>query len=489
MEEPLPVAHGGPSTQHAEKRNIYVLCASFFTVYAGYNTTQVFASKLLGNLGAASVAAFYIVAVFTGGSLPQYLAAKLGARLALFLSGLIYTFYVFSLVYCIVPLMFLATCMNGVAAAVLWTIQPTELNRCTTDENRGFYNSLMWSSLKLSGIPGNVVALLVLQSHGNAPKPAPMPFTWVPGLTDNSGLFIALGSMCGLGSFMFLLFKQNMDSATPTPTRSTNMAWGAALCDSVCFHDNPATRTPDAEKADADDAAREDKRQVQQEAHTSTAGEQGQAQGCGSFVALLRRCPHIKCLVPLMLFSGFNIGVIYGSLSGLMPVLFVPKAFIVIASVECLGSLACGKISDRCGSDSVLYPSYVLVFVALYWCSMAGLSSVGAGGSNLVRTLVPDQDMQWYLGCGLLGLADAGFQSQVYTVVGRQYAGASKVDAFAVFGVMQHAGLALAWVVISVAKPDTSAVFIRNMALDGVICCGAIAGTVLAKRFPPAAQR
>ena len=74
---------------------------------------------MLGNLGTASVAAFYSVAVFTGGSLPQYLAGRLGTKRALLFSGLIYTFYVYSLVYTIVPLMFLATCLNGVAAAVL----------------------------------------------------------------------------------------------------------------------------------------------------------------------------------------------------------------------------------------------------------------------------------------------------------------------------------------------------------------------------------
>ena len=89
-------------------------------------------------------------------------------------------------------------------------------------------------------------------------------------------------------------------------------------------------------------------------------------------------------------FSGFNIGIIYGSLSGLMPVLFVPKAFIVVSAVECVGSLAFGKLSDRVGTNFVIHTSFALAALALYWCSMAGLmaANVDIGSMNVVRRLV-----------------------------------------------------------------------------------------------------
>ena len=61
------------------------------------------------------------------------------------------------------------------------------MRRCTTDADRSFYNSLLWASLKLSGIPGNVVALLALQHSGHEPAPAAGDFQWVLGTTANSG--------------------------------------------------------------------------------------------------------------------------------------------------------------------------------------------------------------------------------------------------------------------------------------------------------------
>ena len=88
-----------------------ITCDRKFTTFCRYNTVQVFASKLLGPLGAASVAVFYAVcmcmctcvhvrachavhvtsfrpchampcqvSVFTGGDLPPFLASKFGAR-------------------------------------------------------------------------------------------------------------------------------------------------------------------------------------------------------------------------------------------------------------------------------------------------------------------------------------------------------------------------------------------------------------------------
>ena len=75
--------------------------------------------------------------------------------------------------------------------------------------------------------------------------------------------------------------------------------------------------------------------------------------------------------------------------------------------------------------------------------------------------------MAWYIGCALLGLADAGVQSQTYTVVGREYTGAHKEDAFAVFSVVQHLGLALAWIMLSIARPNTASAFVRALCIDG----------------------
>jgi hypothetical protein len=341
MEDSLLEKNEPPPQQPNNLWNIGVLCISIFTVYAGYNTTMVFAAKLMGNLGIASVATFYVVAIFAGGTLPQYLANRFGARFSLFLSGMIYALYVLTLVYCIVPLMFATACMCGLSAAVLWTVVPTEINKNTNDASRGFFNALLWASLKFSGVPGNLVALAVLEKNGGAKK-EDGGFKWVRGWTEDSWLFLAFACLCAGGSCMFLALSNKSSSANSSSTTNANIvritrkgedkdpvcvAENGQLVDAVGFDSEVGGGGGDDDDDDDDDS--NDDNDTGRSSSTRS-----RSHGGGGVLQLVKQCPHLKCLIPLMFFSGFNIGIIYGSLSGLMPVLVVPKAYVVIATVE-----------------------------------------------------------------------------------------------------------------------------------------------------------
>ena len=95
-----------------EHWNVYVLCASFFFLFAGYNTTQVLAPKLLGWVATASTAAFYVAACFAGW-VPAPLVERVGLRVALVGSGVVYALYVASLVYLVIPLTFFFSLLMG----------------------------------------------------------------------------------------------------------------------------------------------------------------------------------------------------------------------------------------------------------------------------------------------------------------------------------------------------------------------------------------
>ena len=68
-------------------------------------------------------------------------------------------------------------------------------------------------------------------------------------------------------------------------------------------------------------------------------------------------------------------------------------------------------------------------------------------------------------------------------MVGDAYAGASKVHAFAVFSVVQHIGLAVAWINLSQSPSDTCTKFNRNMLLDAAFVIAALLGFLLSRRF------
>ena len=84
---------GNPS-----ERNVYVLCLSLFVLFAGYNTSQELAPKLLGTAGKVSIAVFYLSATCAG-PVPGRVVAAAGTRVALVGSAVVYAAVVLSYVY------------------------------------------------------------------------------------------------------------------------------------------------------------------------------------------------------------------------------------------------------------------------------------------------------------------------------------------------------------------------------------------------------
>ena len=405
--------------------NVYVLSGSLFVLFAGYNTSQELAPKLLGSDGRVIVAVFYCSATVVGPLVPVVVKA-LGKRAALFLSGLAYVAYVSSLAYLLVPVSVALSVLLGIAAAVLFTVGPAEVNSVVTPERRGWANSLTWASLRMSAVPGNLVALALLKdpADGSAASSSSSA-EHARGWTDSSPVFLGLSVLCMIGAFILLLMRIQ----------------------------TAATRS------------------------IQPGVEQKQEHKDDGFIRILNggfggnTSSAIRALLPLFFFSGLNIGLIYGCLPALMPVIQVPKAYIVIAAAEVLGSVTAGRVADtRLGSSAVLWFSLIVEVVAvLCVCYVADHtdSAESDGESN-----------GWYLAAALLGLADSGFQSQAYTVTGACFSDALKVNAFAVFGVLQHLGLAAAWVSVSIWPPgDSVSCYDTYWVVCGVAAVAAVVGS------------
>lgn len=419
--------------------NVYVLSASLFVLFAGYNTSQELAPKLLGNSGRIIVAVFYCSATVVGPLVPVVVRA-LGKRAALFLSGLAYVAYVGSLSYLVLPLSVALSVVLGVAAAVLFTVGPAEVNCCVAPERRGWANSLTWASLRMSAIPGNLVALWLLQdaAHTDESSSGATRHGW----TESSPIFVALSALCLAGA-VILLLMQIQTSALSSPVGGK--------------------RNKDSQEQQKDDG----------------------------FIALLngglgaRNSIAIRSLLPLFFFSGLNIGLIYGCLPALMPVLQVPKVYIVIAAAEVLGSVCAGRLADTSfGSSAVLWISFVIEGAAVL-CVCAVANRTGGDDSGTEIGSSSGGSGWWYVAAALLGLADAGFQSQAYTVTGACFSDALKVNAFAVFGVLQHLGLAAAWVAVSIWPPsDSVACYCAYWAVCATNAVAAVLGSRRALSLP-----
>merc|ERR1711968_99945 len=107
----------------------------------------------------------------------------------------------------------------------------------------------------------------------------------------------------------------------------------------------------------------------------------------------------------------------------------------VIAAAEVVGALACGRIADRCGGSRFV----LMVSGVVEVCSVSAVCIAALNTDIKQQHKRGDCGPEWYVAAALIGLSDAGLQSQAYTVTGSLFRGSKdKVEAFAVFGVLQH---------------------------------------------------
>jgi hypothetical protein len=308
----------------------------------------------------------------------------------------------------------------------------------------------MWASVRLSSLPGNLLALYLLEAEPEGDAAPDLPASnassgeghsstdLVLGWKVHSPLFAAMACLVMFGSLMMCMVRTRGghdagEDPPPPPPASDNSASDSA---------SPPTSAGSPEK-DADAAA----------------------------PPLLESLISLWRLIPLMLFSGLNGAFLFCVLPSLMPVLLVAKVSMIIAVVEFVMCFVYGRIADANGSGSVLVLSLCLELVSVvFLCFVAVQTTEPDFGET------PDRELLWYAVTVMISAADAGWQSQTYSVIGSTGTGGRRVQAFAVFCVVQHIGFALAWGLVSLAPPsDTStfcAYWITTAAVAVVAFCG-----------------
>ena len=155
----------------------------------------------------------------------------------------------------------------------------------------------------MSAVPGNLVALWLLEknhdeSHGSTSASE-------RGWTESSPVFCGLSALCLMGALVLLLVR------TSEELEHASVRQGGV----------GGARQQQA-------AGSKEEQQQQNDFMRMLTG------GLGASISA-----RIHALLPLFFFSGLNIGLIYGCLPALMPVLEVPTVYIVIAGAEVVGSV------------------------------------------------------------------------------------------------------------------------------------------------------
>jgi len=174
--------------------NVIVMGLGFMMLFTAYNTTQNFATKLLGdegfgNLGFYSLALLYIV-VSVSVFFSPVIVPKTGERLAMWMGAICYIVYIASLVKIIPSVVYAASTVVGFGASILWVAQGAFLTKCSEESTRGRNSGIFWGLFQISGIVGNLGAYGILEN--NEPP---------------SFLFIILSGCGGVGVLILLFLR------------------------------------------------------------------------------------------------------------------------------------------------------------------------------------------------------------------------------------------------------------------------------------------
>lgn len=209
--------------------NVLTMSFSYLLVFSAFQTTQMLAASLLGDLGNYSVAIIYMV--FTaGGFFGPAIVGILGPRKGMFLGSLTYVLFVGSLIYMIVPVILACSAIIGFGASVMWNSQGMMMTACTNQSNKSKYNSMFWGIFNLSLLPGNIAGHFILMHSSSSSSGDNNPFKpLVKGWShQNSPLFMVLTIIGGIGSALFLMLRK-ADPKNGTPPSVDNRTVGQQI--------------------------------------------------------------------------------------------------------------------------------------------------------------------------------------------------------------------------------------------------------------------
>ncbi|EGC33987.1 hypothetical protein DICPUDRAFT_92306 [Dictyostelium purpureum] len=116
----------------------------------------------------------------------------------------------------------------------------------------------------------------------------------------------------------------------------------------------------------------------------------------------------IQLLVPALLYSGISQSFFFGVFPSLSGANWLGYIMAVFGACDAIGSVLIGKLSDIIGRK-------ILVFICTLFCIAGSILAY------FVNTRLDNQPGYYFICAALLGFADAGFNTQLYSLIGAIY--------------------------------------------------------------------
>ncbi|KAN0029755.1 hypothetical protein ACTA71_007892 [Dictyostelium dimigraforme] len=418
-------------TLQNNKINIIILGLCFCILFSAFSPTQILQTTINQNLGYYTLAVLYS-SLSISNFISPFIVSKLGEKPSLIIGTLSYALYIGSNIYVTQPSLYISSILVGFGGAILWNAQGSLVIKYSTEETIGANTGLFFSLFQTDQIIGNLGSATLINKAR----------------FSNKILFIIFMGI-SLIPIIGFLFLNN-----PNKIKTIK---------SINIQDEEETRGNEEENEKKKDIDGDDDNLSIKNIIKST-------------IILFKDKP-IQLLIPSLLYSGISQTFFFGVFPSLIGVEWVGYVMSVFGLFDALSSLVLGKLSDKFGRKVLILISTISCIFGTVLICLAGQSKVIPITGNNSISNDEYKILCYFIGSASLGFSDAGFNTQLYSLLGALYPTNGEA-AVGVFKFVQSTATAIAFIY----GPYTS-LFENVVVLDSLIVISCVF-FVFADKFP-----
>ncbi|KAM9979756.1 hypothetical protein ACTFIZ_006002 [Dictyostelium cf. discoideum] len=406
--------------QKNNKINIIILGLCFCILFSAFSPTQILQTTINQNLGYYTLAVLYS-SLSISNFISPFIVSKFGEKISLIIGTLSYAIYIGSNIYVTQPSLYISSILVGFGGAILWNAQGSLIIKYSTEETIGSNTGLFFALFQTDQIIGNLGSATLINKAGLSNK---ILFTIFMGI-----------SLIPIIGFLFL----------NCPTTSSKIK---KTIKSINIQDEEETKGNEENFDDGDDNDLSIKNIFK------------------SIITLFKDKP-IQLLIPSLVYSGISQTFFFGVFSSLIGVEWVGYVMSVFGFFDALSSFILGKLSYKIGRK-------VLILISTISCIIGTILIIFFNQPKIIYYFTTNNNnnnnnfgeykiLCYFIGSALLGLSDAGFNTQLYSLLGVIYPTNGEA-AVSVFKFVQSTATAIAFIYGSYAS-----LFVNVIVLDCLV--------------------
>ncbi|KAM9968872.1 hypothetical protein ACTFIW_000275 [Dictyostelium discoideum] len=377
------------------KKNIIILGLCFCILFSAFSPTQILQTTIYQNLGYYTLAVLYS-SLSISNFISPFIVSKFGEKISLIIGTLSYAIYIGSNIYVTQPSLYISSILVGFGGAILWNAQGSLIIKYSTEETIGANTGLFFALFQTDQIIGNLGSATLINKAG---------------LSNNILFTIFMGiSLIPIIGFLFL----------------------------KC----PISTTKIKKTIKSKNIQDEEETKGNQENHDDDDNDLSIKNIFKSIIILFKDKP-IQLLIPSLFYSGISQTFFFGVFSSLIGVEWVGYVMSVFGFFDALSSFILGKLSYKIGRKILILISTISSIIGTILIILVNQSKIIYFSTN--NNYGEYKILCYFFGGALLGFSDAGFNTQLYSLLGVLYPTNGEA-AVGVFKFVQSTATAVAFI-------------------------------------------